>query len=223
MVNVPILDAATVEAALSASVGASPARRTGASGSPTAGRAMTGSAGGSPRQCRTTPALRFALMQPRREPASGNAPPAHGAINHRLHERAVQAQRCQAPPMRSASRRSDRVLARADLRVRLATHRWRGGSAPCDHRGYLRRSRPARCVTRAVPPTKAAGCTTSPTRRTWWPRRASRRSPTGGTSPRPGSAPRPGEVGAQRRTDWLTGRARATSWDARRTNVSYCQ
>ena len=36
------------------------------------------------------------------------------------------------------------------------------------------------------PPT-AAGCTTSPGRRTWWPRPASRRSPPGGTSPRPPS------------------------------------
>ena len=31
----------------------------------------------------------------------------------------------------------------------------------------------------------AAGCTTSPARRTWWPGPASRRSPPGGTSPRP--------------------------------------
>ena len=34
----------------------------------------------------------------------------------------------------------------------------------------------------------AAGCTTSPGRRTWWPRPASRRSPPGGTSPQPRSA-----------------------------------
>ena len=35
------------------------------------------------------------------------------------------------------------------------------------------------------PTPTAAGCTTLPTRRTWWPRPASRRSPTGETSPRP--------------------------------------
>ena len=42
------------------------------------------------------------------------------------------------------------------------------------------------CATAPYRPTPtAAGCTTSPTRRTWWLRRASRRSPTGGTPPRP--------------------------------------
>ena len=61
---------------------------------------------------------------------------------------------------------------------------WAGTAAGDRRRGGGRACETAPC--RATPPTP--GCTTSPARRTWWPRPASRRSLPGAGSPRPRSA-----------------------------------
>ena len=108
-VSVPILDDATVGAASSASADALPAHRKAASGSPTGVCAMTGSPGGSPRRCRTTPASRFASLRPGASPPAAMHRPSTGRSTPAART-SVTSATAQAPLMRSASRGPDRSL-----------------------------------------------------------------------------------------------------------------
>ena len=71
-------------------------------------------------------------------------------------EHCERVQRCQAPPMRSASRGRVRILARG-ARAAPAAPPADGaeGVPPCEKRGPVRRPHPARCATRVVRPERA--------------------------------------------------------------------